>query len=74
MVQAWQWSSSDVVLHTLPLHHVHGIVNLLGCPLWAGATVVMMPKFDAAKVWYLPLIVLLKIPETLPYMYLGIFR
>ncbi|KAB0405017.1 hypothetical protein E2I00_013549, partial [Balaenoptera physalus] len=28
----------DVILHVLPLHHVHGVVNKLLCPLWVGAT------------------------------------
>ncbi|XP_056881631.1 malonate--CoA ligase ACSF3, mitochondrial isoform X2 [Takifugu flavidus] len=34
LVSEWSWSSDDVILHTLPLHHVHGIVNKLLCPLW----------------------------------------
>lgn len=29
MVGPWKWSESDVLLHTLPLHHVHGVVNAL---------------------------------------------
>ena len=37
MVSAWEWRSSDVVLHTLPLHHTHGLVNALACPLYVGA-------------------------------------
>ncbi len=35
----------------LPLHHVHGVVNVVTCALWAGAICEMMPKFDSAKVW-----------------------
>ena len=38
LVGAWDWSSDDRILHVLPLHHVHGIVNALCCALWAGAT------------------------------------
>ena len=38
LVGAWGWSSDDRILHVLPLHHVHGIVNALCCALWAGAT------------------------------------
>eukprot|EP00064_Thunnus_orientalis_P016814 superscaffoldBa00003419_g16886 len=34
LVSEWAWSRDDVILHTLPLHHVHGIVNKLLCPLW----------------------------------------
>ncbi|XP_071092243.1 malonate--CoA ligase ACSF3, mitochondrial-like [Haliotis cracherodii] len=51
MITAWEWQPSDVVLHVLPLHHVHGIVNVLMTPLFVGATCVMMPSFNPAKVW-----------------------
>ncbi|XP_041455657.1 malonate--CoA ligase ACSF3, mitochondrial-like [Lytechinus variegatus] len=53
MISAWDWTSGDVILHVLPLHHFHGVVNCLACPLWSGATCVMLPKFDAEKVWQL---------------------
>ncbi|CAJ1049807.1 malonate--CoA ligase ACSF3%2C mitochondrial [Xyrichtys novacula] len=51
LVSEWAWSRDDVILHTLPLHHVHGIVNKLLCPLWVGATCVMLPDFQPQKVW-----------------------
>ncbi|XP_038556784.1 malonate--CoA ligase ACSF3, mitochondrial [Micropterus salmoides] len=51
LVSEWAWSSDDVILHTLPLHHVHGIVNKLLCPLWVGATCIMLPDFQPQKVW-----------------------
>lgn len=51
LVSEWAWNRDDVILHTLPLHHVHGIVNKLMCPLWVGATCVMLPEFSAQKVW-----------------------
>ncbi|KAF1392756.1 hypothetical protein PFLUV_G00031370 [Perca fluviatilis] len=51
LVSEWAWSRDDVILHTLPLHHVHGIVNKLLCPLWVGATCVMLPEFHPQKVW-----------------------
>lgn len=37
--------------HTRPLHHVHGIINVVSCVLWAGATCEMLPRFDANTVW-----------------------
>ncbi|MDX1623541.1 MAG: acyl-CoA synthetase [Gemmatimonadota bacterium] len=49
--EAWGWSPEDRILHCLPLHHTHGIVNALLCPLWVGATVEMLPGFDADAVW-----------------------
>lgn len=51
LLEAWKWAQNDVILHTLPLHHVHGIVNALLCPLYIGAKVVMLPKFDTKTVW-----------------------
>lgn len=38
LVAAWGWSRDDRILHVLPLHHIHGIVNALCCALWSGAT------------------------------------
>ncbi|HSQ67132.1 MAG TPA: AMP-binding protein, partial [Polyangiaceae bacterium] len=49
--EAWGLRPSDVLLHTLPLHHMHGLcISLLSC-LGAGATVRMLPGFDASRVW-----------------------
>jgi malonyl-CoA/methylmalonyl-CoA synthetase len=51
MIKPWAWTPDDVLLHVLPLHHIHGVVNCLLCPLAVGATVHMLPKFDAEVVW-----------------------
>lgn len=51
LVTAWAWQSSDRILLVLPLHHIHGIVNVLLCALWVGAECVMMPKFEPKQVW-----------------------
>ena len=37
LTAAWAWRESDRILHTLPLHHIHGLVNALACALWSGA-------------------------------------
>ena len=50
LVSAWEWTQSDVILHCLPLHHVHGIVNALLCPLAVSASVVMKRRFDPQQV------------------------
>lgn len=50
LVEAWGWSPDDHILLTLPLHHVHGIVNVTGCALWSGARVDMLPAFNGATV------------------------
>ena len=48
LIEAWQWSETDVIPLFLPLHHMHGIINVLSCALWCGATVHAMPKLDLA--------------------------
>jgi malonyl-CoA/methylmalonyl-CoA synthetase len=48
---AWEWQPSDRIVHALPLHHVHGIVNALYCPLASGAAVEFLPKFSPKGVW-----------------------
>jgi malonyl-CoA/methylmalonyl-CoA synthetase len=49
--QAWAWQADDEILNVLPLHHVHGLINILCCALWNGAHCVLRNKFDAAEVW-----------------------
>ena len=51
LIQAWEWTPRDVALLVLPLHHVHGIVNVLGCALAAGASCEILPQFDAEATW-----------------------
>ena len=51
LIDAWEWSADDRTLLTLPLHHVHGIINVTSCALWAGAVCEMMARFDANAVW-----------------------
>jgi len=51
LVKAWEWSADDRILLCLPLHHVHGIINVVSCAMWAGATCHMLPRFDASAVW-----------------------
>jgi malonyl-CoA/methylmalonyl-CoA synthetase len=48
---AWGWSSEDVLLHALPLHHLHGLGIALLTALGAGASAHVLPAFDARRVW-----------------------
>ncbi|XP_023951373.2 malonate--CoA ligase ACSF3, mitochondrial [Bicyclus anynana] len=48
---AWQYCAQDVVLHTLPLHHIHGQLNSLNASLAAGARIRMLPSFVSHSVW-----------------------
>jgi malonyl-CoA/methylmalonyl-CoA synthetase len=47
--EAWGWRTDDVLLHVLPLFHIHGLVVALHGALNAGATTIMLPKFDPVQ-------------------------
>lgn len=51
LLTAWDYSARDVLLHLLPLHHIHGTVNALLTPLFAGSTIEFQFPFNAANVW-----------------------
>ena len=51
MTEAWEWTHEDSILNVLPLHHLHGILNVVLCCLWSGARCVMMDGFNAREVW-----------------------
>ena len=50
LITAWEWSEKDVIPLFLPLHHIHGIINILSCGLWAGATIHLFSKFDIPEI------------------------
>ena len=51
LISAWEWTAEDHILNVLPLHHIHGIINVLTCALRIGAVCEIFPKFDAGEVW-----------------------
>ena len=51
LVEAWQWQAADRIVLCLPLHHTHGIINVVSCALASGAACEMLPRFDAGAVW-----------------------
>ena len=51
MSTAWEWQADDRALLVLPLHHVHGLINVTTTALWNGAIVEMHSGFDTAEVW-----------------------
>lgn len=51
LINAWGWSASDATLCVLPLHHVHGIINVVSCSLYAGATCYFTESFSAEEVF-----------------------
>jgi malonyl-CoA/methylmalonyl-CoA synthetase len=51
LLEAWRWSERDHALLVLPLHHIHGIVNVLLCALAAGARCSILARFDPVETW-----------------------
>lgn len=47
LVEAWQFGATDVLLHQLPLFHVHGLFVANHCVLLSGARMLFHRKFDA---------------------------
>ncbi len=50
LVEAWEFTADDVLLHALPIYHAHGLFVAAHCALLAGATMLWLRKFDAARV------------------------
>ncbi len=50
LVEAWRFNHGDVLLHALPVYHVHGLFVAVHCVLIAGARMLWLPRFDAHEV------------------------
>jgi malonyl-CoA/methylmalonyl-CoA synthetase len=46
---SWGWQPEDVLLHVLPIFHVHGLFVALFGVLYAGATALILREFDPKK-------------------------
>lgn len=42
----WGWSADDVLLHMLPIFHVHGLFVASHAALYAGARMIWLPRLD----------------------------
>lgn len=51
LVTSWEWAMEDHILNILPLHHVHGIINILSCALWVGACCEFISKYSTEHVF-----------------------
>ena len=49
LVQAWGFTEDDILLHALPLYHVHGLFVALSCVLLSGGAMRWLPAFDTGK-------------------------
>lgn len=46
----WGWRQSDVLLHALPIFHVHGLFVALHCAMLGASKVLFQPAFDVQEV------------------------
>ncbi len=46
----WQWRKDDVLLHPLPLFHIHGLFVAAHGALWNGSKMIFLSKFDSTAV------------------------
>src|SRR5205085_12605571 len=44
--ELWRFTAADVLIHALPIHHVHGLFVAPNVLLMAGASMILQPKFD----------------------------
>ena len=50
LVQAWGWTPDDRLVHALPMFHMHGLGAAIHGSFSAGASMVVLPRFDPAAV------------------------
>ncbi len=50
LVRIWRFEARDVLLHALPIFHVHGLFVATHCVLMSGARMIFLPRFDAGQV------------------------
>ena len=53
LVEAWEFTPDDVLLHALPLFHVHGLFMALNTVLASGASLLFLPRFDVDDLLHL---------------------
>jgi malonyl-CoA/methylmalonyl-CoA synthetase len=50
LVELWQFTADDVLLHALPVFHTHGLFVATNCALLAGASLILQPAFSPGAV------------------------
>jgi malonyl-CoA/methylmalonyl-CoA synthetase len=50
LVREWRFTAADVLLHALPIYHVHGLFVATHTAMMAGAAMILLPRFDPAEV------------------------
>ncbi len=48
--EIWRFEAKDVLLHALPIFHVHGLFVAINTTLVTGSAMIFLPRFDADEV------------------------
>ena len=46
LVDLWQFTDQDVLIHALPTYHTHGLFVATNVTLFAGGSMIFLPRFD----------------------------
>ncbi len=58
--QSWGFNNDDILLHALPIFHVHGLFVALNCVLLNGSSMIFLPEFNVNDVIeFLPMVTVL---------------
>jgi malonyl-CoA/methylmalonyl-CoA synthetase len=61
LVNYWGWSSADVLIHALPIFHVHGLFVASHCAILSGGKMIWFSKFDPRSIVH-------RLPEATVFM------
>src|SRR3712207_5859481 len=50
LAEAWRFTSEDRLLHALPIFHTHGLFVATNVTLVSGASLILLPRFDADEI------------------------
>lgn len=50
LLDAWQFTADDKLIHALPIFHIHGLFVAANMTIAAGASMHFLPKFDAEAI------------------------
>lgn len=50
LVDIWQFSEADVLIHALPVFHTHGLFVATNVALMSGTEILLHPRFDASQI------------------------
>ncbi|OAM74571.1 malonate--CoA ligase [Devosia elaeis] len=48
--EAWHYGPSDILIHALPIFHTHGLFVATNVTLLSGASMILLRKFDPARI------------------------